>query len=136
MHVSVRKMGNSSGILIPKAMLAQLGASSGDNLDISFENGCLKLSPVPSGVRVGWAEEEAAIADAATPERVLTVAPLTTGSHPAPFRISATFQNRQGLILLDQIRALDRLRLIQRLGEINAATLQAVLAKLRMYFQD
>ena len=40
--------------------------------------------------------------------RTVIVAPMTTGSRPARFRILLTFQGKQGLILLDQVRALAR----------------------------
>jgi mRNA interferase MazF len=68
--------------------------------------------------------------------RTVTVAPMTTGSRPAPFRIPVTFQHKQGLILLDQLRTLDRQRLIQRLGALDAATLRATLAALREIFAE
>jgi mRNA interferase MazF len=55
------------------------------------------------------------------------VAPLTTGSRPASFRIPVTFQRKQGLILPEQMRALDRGRLVKQLGKVDTATLRAVL---------
>jgi mRNA interferase MazF len=66
--------------------------------------------------------------------RTLTVAPMTTGSRPAPFRIPVTFQRKSGLILLDQLRALDRQRLVKRLGAVNASTLNSVLDGLQAMF--
>ena len=42
--------------------------------------------------------------------RTAIVAPMTTGSRPARFRGELTFQGKQGLIVLDQIRTLDRVR--------------------------
>ncbi len=48
--------------------------------------------------------------------RTVIVAPMTTGSRTAPFRVPITFQAKHGLILLDQIRSLDKLRLVKRLG--------------------
>lgn len=47
--------------------------------------------------------------------RTVIVAPMTTGSRPAHFRIPLTFQGKQGLIVLDQLRTLDRARLVKRL---------------------
>ncbi len=44
---------------------------------------------------------------------IVTVAPMTTGSHAAPFRIPVTFQSSKGLILLDQMRAVDKSSLSQ-----------------------
>jgi mRNA interferase MazF len=55
--------------------------------------------------------------------RTVIVAPMTTGSRPARFRIALTFKGKQGLIVLDQIRTLDRSRLIKRLGALRPATL-------------
>lgn len=55
--------------------------------------------------------------------RTVIVAPMTTGSRPAGFRVPLTFQGKPGLIVLDQIRTLDRVRLIKRLGRLRAQTL-------------
>jgi mRNA interferase MazF len=68
--------------------------------------------------------------------RTVTVAPMTTGSRPAPFRVRVTFEGRQGLILLDQIRTLDKVRLIRRLGVISKPALTAALAVLRELFEE
>jgi mRNA interferase MazF len=51
----------------------------------------------------------------------IIAAPMTTGSRPAPFHIPVRFQCRSGLILLEQVRALDKRRLIRRLGTIGRA---------------
>jgi mRNA interferase MazF len=66
--------------------------------------------------------------------RTVVVAPMTTGSRPAPFRIPITFQSKHGLILLDQLRTLDRQRLVQRLGATRPPTLAAALAALQAMF--
>jgi mRNA interferase MazF len=60
--------------------------------------------------------------------RTAIVAPMTTGSRPARFRIALTFQGKQGLILLDQVRTLDRPRLVKRLGALRPVTLQTLQA--------
>jgi mRNA interferase MazF len=67
--------------------------------------------------------------------RTATVAPMTTGSHPAPYRIPVRFRSRDGLILLDQIRTLDKQRLVRRLGAVSSDTLELVLATLREMFE-
>ncbi|MDP1649212.1 MAG: hypothetical protein Q8M01_13570 [Rubrivivax sp.] len=59
---------------------------------------------------------------------------MTTGSRPARFRIALTFQGRQGLILLDRTRALDRVRLVKRLGALRRPTLAATLQTLQAVF--
>ncbi len=66
--------------------------------------------------------------------RTVIVAPMTTGSRPAGFRISLTFQGKQGLIVLDQVRALDKLRLVKRLGVLRPTTTAQVLQTLQAMF--
>jgi mRNA interferase MazF len=66
--------------------------------------------------------------------RTLVVAPMTTGSRPAPFRIAIVFQRKRGLILLDQLRTLDRQRLLKRLGAVKPPTLAAVLSGFHAMF--
>ena len=62
------------------------------------------------------------------------VAPMTTGARPAPYRIAVTFQGKRGLILLDQLRTLDKIRLVKRLGNISAAVLASTLKTLQQVF--
>ncbi len=64
----------------------------------------------------------------------VVVAPMTTGNRPAPFRIPIVFQRKSGLILLDQLRTLDRQRLVRRLGTVKPATLTVVLDALQAMF--
>lgn len=66
--------------------------------------------------------------------RTVLVAPMTTGSQAAPFRIAVRFKEKQGLILPDQMRALDRDRLVRKLGAVDAATLRQSLDILRKMF--
>ena len=66
--------------------------------------------------------------------RTVIVAPMTTGSRPAAFRVPVTFKGKSGLILLDQIRTLDKLRLVRREGSVHGATLKRVLSVLQAMF--
>lgn len=66
--------------------------------------------------------------------RTVMVAPMTTGSHPAPFRIPVTFASKKGLILLDQIRTLDKQRLLKKIGTLSSRTLDSTLATLQAVF--
>ncbi|MEA3240650.1 MAG: type II toxin-antitoxin system PemK/MazF family toxin [Pseudomonadota bacterium] len=50
------------------------------------------------------------------------VAPMTSKGFNFPTRIQCTFQKKQGLILLDQMRTVDKSRLIQKLGKISQST--------------
>ena len=66
--------------------------------------------------------------------RTVIVAPMTTGSRPAGFRVPLTFQGKQGLIMLDQLRALDGIRLVKRLGTLRPQTLAATRQTLQAMF--
>ncbi len=66
--------------------------------------------------------------------RTAIIAPMTTGSHPAPFRIPVHHAGKDGLILLDQLRAIDKTRLVKRSGAIVPETLNAVLETLGEVF--
>ncbi|MFS8976725.1 type II toxin-antitoxin system PemK/MazF family toxin [Cupriavidus necator] len=68
--------------------------------------------------------------------RTVTVAPMTTGSRPAPFRVAVTFQRKTGLILLDQVRTVDKSRLLKRAGGLNEKTMLETLRTLREVFAD
>jgi mRNA interferase MazF len=68
--------------------------------------------------------------------RTVIVAPMTTGNRPAPFRIPVSFAGKKGLILLDQMRALDKQRLVQHLGAVERRTLLATLTRLRDVFAE
>jgi len=66
--------------------------------------------------------------------RTVIVAPMTTGSRPVAFRVGLTFQGKHGLIVLDQIRTLDRTRLVKRLGALRPQTLAVTLQTLQSMF--
>jgi mRNA interferase MazF len=51
--------------------------------------------------------------------KTVIVAPMTSQGFAFPTRISCTFREKKGLILLDQMRAVDKSRLIQKLGVIS-----------------
>lgn len=66
--------------------------------------------------------------------RTIIVAPMTTGSRPAPFRVPIVFRKKRGLVLLDQVRTLDKIRLIKRQGSADQATVAQVLEVLQEMF--
>jgi len=70
------------------------------------------------------------------PLRTAIVAPMTTGSRAAPFRVAVRFKGKDGLILPDQMRTIDKTRLVKRLGRVDAATLRAVLDVLAEMFAE
>jgi mRNA interferase MazF len=66
--------------------------------------------------------------------RTVMVAPMTSKGFPAPFRVPVTHAGTKGLIVLDQLRTVDKQRLIKRQGAVPAKTLNAVLATLQALF--
>jgi len=62
------------------------------------------------------------------------VAPMTTQGRAYPTRVPCTFQGRQGQVVLDQIRTVDKSRLVTKLGRISRQTQRAVLAVLHDMF--
>ncbi|MFN9645479.1 MAG: type II toxin-antitoxin system PemK/MazF family toxin [Cyanobacteriota bacterium] len=66
--------------------------------------------------------------------RTFIVAPLTTGGHRYPFRVPCHFEDKDGHVVIDQLRAVDRDRLIKRLGVLADDTLVEVLSVLQAMF--
>jgi len=64
------------------------------------------------------------------------IAPLTTKGRNYPTRVDCLFEGKEGQIVLDQIRTVDKLRLVRRLGKINASTQKEVLAILMQMFSE
>ena len=60
------------------------------------------------------------------PLRTVIIAPMTTSERPYPTHVTVTFQNKRGQVALDQIRAIDRQRLIRKMGPLPAKTARAV----------
>jgi mRNA interferase MazF len=67
--------------------------------------------------------------------RTVIVAPMTTQGKPYPTRVPCQFAGKEGLVALDQLRAVDKERLGRRLGAIDPPTMSAVLARLRLMFE-
>jgi mRNA interferase MazF len=68
--------------------------------------------------------------------RTVIVAPMTTKSRAAPFRIGVTHGGRKGFILLDQMRAVDKAQLAKKLGAISPKTLKSTLSTLQEVFSE
>jgi mRNA interferase MazF len=66
--------------------------------------------------------------------RTAIVAPMTTGGHAYPWRIECRFQKRAGFVALDQLRTVDRQRLITRIGRLSPQTVAGVLETLQEMF--
>ena len=68
--------------------------------------------------------------------KTVIVAPMTTGSKPAPYRVAVTFRRKTGLILLDQIRTIDKTRLVKKMGATTNQTLTDLLQTLQEVFTE
>ncbi|MEH3035934.1 MAG: AbrB/MazE/SpoVT family DNA-binding domain-containing protein [Sphingomonas adhaesiva] len=61
METALRKMGNSVGMIVPKAILQELGATVGTPLDVRVDAGRVIVTPLRKA-RSGWAEDAACLA--------------------------------------------------------------------------
>ena len=66
--------------------------------------------------------------------RTVIVAPMTSKGFAAPFRVPVNHAGTKGLIVLDQIRTVDKARLAKSLGTVTDKTLSAALATLQELF--
>jgi mRNA interferase MazF len=64
------------------------------------------------------------------------VAPMTTKGRDYPTRTPLTFQGKKGQIVLDQIRTVDKARLVKRLGKLDASTASKALSVLQEMFVE
>jgi len=65
----------------------------------------------------------------------IIVAPLTSTIKNYPSRVNCTFQNKNGQIVIDQIRSVDKIRLVKKLGAIDDATSKKVYEMIKIYFK-
>lgn len=66
--------------------------------------------------------------------RTVIVAPMTTRGRPYPTRVACTFQGKEGQIVLDQIRTVDKARLVRKLGRVDPSVRDEVLTTLAEMF--
>ncbi len=66
--------------------------------------------------------------------RTVIVAPMTTKGRSYPSRVRCTFQGKRGQVVLDQIRTVDKTRLVRRLGAISASVQIKILDALQEMF--
>jgi len=64
------------------------------------------------------------------------IAPMTTKGRPYPTRVTCRFQGKEGQIVLDQLRTIDKERLVRRLGRVRVVTQREVLAVLAEMFAE
>jgi antitoxin MazE len=61
MQSALRKMGNSTGLIVPRALLGEIGVTTGATMDLKVEDGKLIATPVRK-LREGWAEDAERVA--------------------------------------------------------------------------
>lgn len=62
------------------------------------------------------------------------VASMTTGAHAYPFRVPCRFEGKAGHVVIDQLRTVDRQRLVKKLGSLEKQTMSSVLDVLQAMF--
>jgi antitoxin MazE len=71
LHLRIRQIGNSQGVVIPKPVLAQLGLDAKAPVQMTIEDGALVLRRPTSPARTGWAEAARSIAEAGDDKLVM-----------------------------------------------------------------
>ena len=66
--------------------------------------------------------------------RTVIIAPMTSAQKDYPTRVSCTFRKKQGQIVLDQVRTVDKARLVQKLGTIDSKAQLDVISVLQRLF--
>ena len=68
--------------------------------------------------------------------RTVIIAPMTTKGRAYPTRVACTFQGKEGQVVLDQIRTIDKARLVRKLGQLDEETSLNVLETLAQLFSE
>ena len=66
--------------------------------------------------------------------RTVIVAPMTTRGRPYPTRVECRFDGKDGQVVLDQIRTVDKARLVKRLGKLSGSAQDKILSSLAELF--
>ena len=66
--------------------------------------------------------------------RTVIIAPMTTKGRPYPTRVACRFKGRSGQIVLDQVRTIDKERLVKKLGQVDRRAAEAMLSVLSEMF--
>jgi mRNA interferase MazF len=116
----MRKNGSGSFVEISRGDVVLVGLDPTIGREITKTRPCVVISPDELNAHL----------------RTLIVAPMTTGGYGYPFRISCRFQGKVGYVVLDQIRTIDRERIIRVLGRLSAQTMGNALSILQEMFAE
>jgi mRNA interferase MazF len=68
--------------------------------------------------------------------RTITIAPMTTKSHPYPTRLKIKHNSTDGWVVIDQLRTIDKIRVIKKVGALSTDEIQSCKAIIRETFVD
>lgn len=68
-------------------------------------------------------------------KKSVVIIPLTSKLKDFPSRVNCTFQNKQGQIVIDQIRTVDKIRLVKKLGTIDDVISKKIYEMIKIYFK-
>ena len=111
------------------------GAGSGPRALRRFDVVLVRLDPV-EGSEIAKTRPCAVVSpdELAVFLRTVLVVPMTTAQRPYPFRVPCRFRGRDGFLAVDQIRTIDKRRVVRRLGAISPATRSRLLETLQEFF--
>ena len=66
--------------------------------------------------------------------RTVIVAPMTTKGRPYPTRVECRFEGKDGQVVLDQIRTVDKVRLLKRMGRLSGSAQDTIIRALSEMF--
>lgn len=123
------KIGNSQGIRIPQALIKQANLQ-----DQKFE-----IQVVDNGLLITPTKKTRPCVIVSPNEmnclKTVLIAPMTTKGFHAPSRVELQFQYKTGLVLLDQLRSVDKSGLVKKLGTIDAETQKMISSTLVDIFE-
>ncbi len=111
------------------------GAGSGPRTLRRFDVVLVRLNPV-EGSEIARTRRCAVISpdELAGVLRTVLVAPTTTAPKAYPFRVPCRFRGREGFVAIDQIRVIDKSRIVRRVGMLSPATRSRLLETLQEFF--
>lgn len=136
MKTRLIQIGNSRGVRLPKPLIEEAGLTNEVELEVRDHSLVIRPVDTARGREIRKTRPCVIVSPNELNAHLETfiVAPLTTGAHRYPFRVACRFAGKQGHVILDQIRTIDRQRLGKRLGRISPATEASALRILQEMF--
>jgi antitoxin MazE len=138
LRANLVRIGNSRGIRIPKSLIDE--CHLGDTVELSVVDGSLVVRPA-AAPRQGWDAAFERMAEAGDDTLVDPEIPTEFDTtewecqgRRYPTRVAVNFRGAAGQVVLDQIRTVDKVRLVRRLGVLNQVAARRVLDVLAEMF--